>query len=450
MRPTSKGGGDEGGRALLQVSEYDEVVSYVVPRAVSTEGVSPSPSHERETTYRLWLYSNLRLAAPSGAGGRPPGDAPPPQIGGLPLVGYEDFSVRWPSYADYLSALGAGEEGFRWLDAYFQRAESPWLRSLLGEQPRRRLRIWWMSDSPELDDISWEPIGLGRTPLRPDVSIVRGLPQDSVPPLPLPSGRLTIAVFDPGGLAPDPLRWALADLRGTVDILRIEARDPVEALGQAARAGAEILHIIADASVPFGVEGLLEFSGDAALTANDVNTLLRGSRVVILALQVPAQPGLDRAGLPTVYRGFARFGRAIGDGLTVVAPIGPMAPPDLERFWRAFYQRFAEELDVEDAFIKATPSPKMGPVVLFLRHRFGHQLCREEPGAGAPGADCDPVAARALSVSGRLLGAVTALQERYAAFGEVVPGQELIERERRRQRALAAYLDEALARRRSP
>ena len=180
--------------------------------------------------------------------------------------------------------------------------------------------------------------------------------------------------------------------------------------------------------------------------------MLHGSRAAILSLSTPDAPRLDAQGLPTVYRGFARFGRAIGDGLSVIAPFGPIAPLDLRSFWRELYQRFAEVLDVEDALISANPHPLTVPMVLFLRHRFGRQFTRGagqsvEPG---PGGSFDPAQMSAdLSLSSGLLEAAQSLQQRYAELGLEFPGSDLIHAERARERALASYLEALLAREKS-
>ncbi len=155
-----------------------------------------------------------------------------------------------------------------------------------------------------------------------------------------------------------------------------------------------------------------------------------------------------------MYRGFARFGHAVGDGLSVLAPLGPIAPRDLRSFWRELYRHFAEVLDVEEALVSASPYPLTVPMVLFLRHRFGRQFTRVsgpdvdvDVGAGAP---ADPAQVSAdLSLSGSLLEAAQSLQRRYAELGLEFPGNDLIHEERERERELASYLEALLAREKS-
>jgi hypothetical protein len=448
--------------ALPQVSEYDEVVFYSVPcagpRSEDDAGASSDPPGGRTTRYHAWIYSKIALPIALGEVLVPNhvGPAPPLQIGGLPLVGHEEMSVHWRGYAEYLSAFYSGQEALLALRRLLFGSFSEGLLSLLTAPPPEgtRRRLWWVLDAPELEDLPWEPIAHGQSP-PPRLSIVRGRPPVSVPPLPIARDRrLTLAVFDPEGLAPAPLRAALEDLRGVMDIVRLDPKDPREALYQAARAGVEMVHLVADGSVPLGVEGLLDFPGGATLTPMEACQMLRGSRVAILSLSAPAEPLVGHDGLPTVFHGFARFGRAVDDGLTVVAPLGPIAPPELGRFWRAFYGRFAEALDVEDALAAATPCPLVVPVVLFLRHRFGRQFTRRaadpndvsfDPG-GAAGLASSAQLSAELAMSGDLLEAASALQKRYAALGREFPGKDLIDRERERQGALASYLDEALSR----
>lgn len=447
--------------ALPQVSEYDEIAIYTVPyNDPCFEGeleASPERPGGRTARYDGWIYSGIALPVPIGElifpGTRA---APPLQMGGLPLVGHEEMIIRWRSYAEYLSMFYSGKDALLALRELLYDSLSSGLRGLLQEPPPAgsRLRLWWVNDPPELEDVPWELLAHGQSP-PPRISIVRGRPPVSVPPLPLSPGRpLTLAVFDPAGLAPAPLREALGDLGSSVKIVRLISEDPREALDQAVRAGVEMVHLVADGSVPLGVEGLLDFPGGATLTPTEACQILRGSRVEILSLSAPSEPLVDHEGLPTVFHGFARFGRAFTESVTIVAQLAPIAPSELGRFWRAFYQRFAEALDVENALAVATPCPLMVPVVLFLRHRFGHQFTRAvvdpddvsfDPGAPADLASSAPLSDE-LAVSGKLLDAAVSLQERYAALGLVFPGQDVIDKARVRQHALASYIDDALIR----
>jgi hypothetical protein len=450
-------------RALSQVSEYDEVLLYTRPR-LGPGAEAPGPPGIRTTRYHGWLYTTLALpvALPDLAS-LPFDAAPPAEMCGLPLAGHEDLTIHWRSYAEYLAAFYAGDEGLLRLRAFLEDSLSTGLLHLIQAPPTgSRWRVWWVNDAPELEDLPWESISLGAS--RPErLSVVRGRPPASVPPLPLPPGRpLQIALIDPGGRAPPPVRRALADLGPALAVVRRDGTDPREALCEAARGGAEIVHLIADGSVPLGVEGLLDFPGGATLMPAELSHLLHGSRVALVSLSAPAQPRTDRAGLPTVFHGFARFGRAIGDGPTVLAPLGPIAPAELEQLWRQLYRRFADTLDVEDALAAATPHPLRAPLVLFLRQRFGRQFSRgaddgDDPDdwddvSFDPGSADPPSAAQAsadLATSGDLLDAVTELQGHYAKLGDPFPGQELVDKERDRQRALAAHVDGALLRRRS-
>ena len=457
----SERGADTGAGSLPQVSEYDEIIFYSVaclgPCAGDEEGASARPSGHRTTRYHGWIYSNVDLPVPLGAVTTPAyGAAPPPRIGGLPLVGREEMTVHWRSYAEYLSLFYSGKEALLELRSLMYHSFSGGLMSLLLAQPPEGspLRLWWMSDAPELEDVPWELMAHWERP-PPRLSIVRGCPPVSVPPLPiLPGRRLAVGVFDPAGLAPAPLREAFEDLGSTVEIVRLDSRDPRGALEQAARAGVEMVHLVADGSVPLGVEGLLDFPGGATLTPREACQALRGSRVAILSLSAPAEPGLDHDGLPTVFHGFARFGRAVGEGLTVAAPLAPLAPLELGRFWRAFYRRFAEVLDVEDALAAAIPCPRDVPVVLFLRHRFGRQFTRHvadpddisfDPGSAA-GLSSSVQLSAELSISGKLLEAAEAVQKRYDELGWVFPCKDQIARARERQGALASYIGSELSR----
>ena len=447
--------------SLPQVSEYDEIVMYAVPRVGPyIEGgasASSGPPGRRTTHYDDWIYSKIALPVLFGEAKVPPlGAAPPLRLGGLPLVGHEEMTIHWRSYAEYLSLFYSGQEALLELRSLFFASFTGGLKSLLltPPPPGSRLRLWWMTEAPELEDVPWELVAHGQSP-PPRLSIVRGHPPVSVAPLPISPGRLlTVGVFDPDDLAPEPLLEALEDLRTTVKIVRLGSRDPRRALGQAASSGIEMVHLIADSSVPLGLEGLLYFPGGATLTPTEACQILRGSRVAILSLSAPSEPGVGHDGLPTVFHGFARFGRAVGEGLTVVAPLAPIAPLELGRFWLAFYRRFAEVLDVESALAAATPCPLEVPVVLFLRHRFGRQFTRAaidpddfsfDPGEGAGLSGSAQLSAE-LSISGKLLDEAEALQKRYDELGLVFPAKEQIDRARARQGALASYIDDELSR----
>lgn len=447
--------------SLPQVSEYDEIVLYSVPflgsSLVGDEASAPAASTgQRVTRYHGWIYSKMELPVPVGELIAPGlGTQPPPlQIGGLPLVGHEELRVHWRSYAEYLSFFYSGKEALLELRRLLYGSFSGGLMRLLPAAPREgsRARLWWMNEAPELEDVPWELLAHGQTP-PPRLSIVRGRPPVSVSPLPISPGRpLTVGVFDPADLAPAPLREALEDARSHVEIVRLDSSDPRRALSQAASSGFEMVHLVADGSVPLGVEGLLDFPGGATLTPAEACEIVRGSRVAILSLSAPAEPFVGHDGLPTVFHGFARFGRAVADGLTIVAPLAPVAPNELGRFWSAFYRSFAEVLDVESALAAATPCPLLVPVVLFLRHRFGRQFTRHA--ANPDDFSFDPGAALAssaelsaeLSMAGKLLDAAEALQKRYAELGLVFPGKEQIDKARARQGALASYIDDELCR----
>jgi hypothetical protein len=452
-----------GNRTLPHVSEYDELVLYTCARrGIPTEDESTTtgrPASARTTLYDAWLYGSLAL--PPEVTSLPalrPGTAPPADIGGLPLVGHTRLTIHWQRYAEYLSSFYAGEPGLHHLQAILRDALAPEIMQLVESPPNAvRVRAWWVNDAPELDDVAWESIALGPC-RRTRLSIVRGVPRASVPPLPLPAGRrLTVAFFDPGGRAPTPVREALEAPVPGVTVVSLDGADPRAALGEAARAGVEVVHVVADAWVPLGLEGLLDFPSGATLGPAELQQTLRGSRVAIVTLSAPAEPRVGRDGLPRVFHGFARFGRAMGDGLSVVAPLGPVGPSELTRFWRTFYARLAQSLDVEDAVVEATPSPLLAPFVLFLRHRLGRQFWQGtldeqgelvQFGSSRDALPVSPAQASAdLAASSDLLDAAVALRKRYAELGLSFPGGDLIDKEHDRQRALAAYLDAVLAHR---
>jgi hypothetical protein len=416
-----------------EISAYDEIVLYTVPSAAPPRGqeqrARARPDDERRPShYHTWVYTKIPLPIRLGTPGAPEaGHEPPREIGGMPLVGHEEFTARWedyPRYPEYLNAFREeGGEALSRLRPFVFGTLTPGLLRLLqflfeGERPRRR---WWSSEAPELEDLAWESIELG--PSRtPQLSLVRGRPRDPTPPLVLLREQpLCVAVFDPAHLAPEELRAVLENLGPGMKTLWLQGQDPRAALCQAARAGVEVLHVVADGSVPLGVEGLLDFPGGATLSPEEIAVLLRGSRVTVLSLSAPAEPRCDGQGQPTVFRGFARVARVIDDGPTIVAPLAPLPPPALAQFWSTFYRRLAEALDVEDALMTATPCPMKVPIVLFLRHRAGRQFTRcddalgVESERGSSAKQLGPEqAGTGSSVRGKLLDSMLDLQPRSA------------------------------------
>ncbi|AUX40932.1 uncharacterized protein SOCE26_023340 [Sorangium cellulosum] len=413
--------------------------------------------------YDAWIYTKLPLPVELGKVEPASGSgAPPPEVGGLPLIGHEEITVTWLSYGEYLSLFYGGEESMLELRRRGGGAISSGLRGLLQLKPRpeRRLRLWWSSQSPELEDLPWEILELGgRRP--PRFSIVRGSPGKAAPPLPVPDGEpLRIAVIDPAGGAPVALSDALGSLGPGIEVVWIEQDDPSKAIAEAIAAGCEVLHLVADGVVPFGLEGLLDLSGDddATISPRELAAMLRGSRVAVLALTPPESPRIGHLGMPTVFHAFARFGHDSGEGPTIVAQIGPMSPPVSRDFWRAFYERLAASFDVEEAMSSAAQRPLVTPVVVFLRHRLGRQFCRpDDPAlrcpvwttAGTGQTPADQVLLTVaqvtadLSITRDLLDAARRLETRYASLGLDFPGTSAIAEEHKRQSRLDEVVDES-------
>lgn len=427
-------------RTTAQLSRYGEVVVAVAPSGTSSR-------------YDAWIYTKLALPVQLGAAALPAsGVAPPPEIGGLPLVGHEEIGLDRRGYSELLSTLYGSEEAVLELRARLFGGISGGLRQLLGLRPRDpiRLRIWWSSEVPELEAIPWELVALGQS-RPPNLSLVRGKPGESVPPLLLsPEQPLRVAFIDPACAAPAALCEALDSLAPELEIHWLDGEDPREALREAARAGFEVVHVIADGSAPLGLEGLLEFPEEveAPISPAELRSLLRGSRATLVSLTPPEVPRVGRSGLPTVFHAFTRLGHGIDWGPTLVAQIGPMPPGALRELWSAFYRRLAASLDVENAVACAAQSPPRAPVALFLRHRFGRQFSRHVDWSSGPiplpGRGTEQVTTD-LTVSRALLDAARTLEARYAALGFVFPGPDLLEEERERQDQLASSLDEALS-----
>lgn len=440
---------------------YHEIVVRIAPFCAASAPPARVVDGRVHRRYHAWIYTKLSLAALGlgEPGAADLGGAPPPaaEAGGLPLVGHEELSVHWLSYAEYLSSFYGGEEALRELRRRISVSISRGLREIVRLRPRapQRLRIWWSTETPELEDLPWEILFLGaRRP--PNLSLVRGGPGRIVPPMPLQQGQpLRVAVVDPTGGAPAALAEALADVGPGIEAVWIEEDDARKALSAAVRAGVELVHVVADGVEPLGLEGLLEFSGDEedTLSPLELAAMLRGSSVTILSLTPPEIPRVGHAGMPSVFHAFARFCHESGDGPTIAAQLGPMHPGVSREFWRAFYQQLATALDVEEAMMSASQRPLTAPVVLFLRHRFGRQFTRQGDetrrspawptlGSGpTPDVPLTPAQVTAdLSCSRELLDAAKTLEARYASLGLEFPGKRLIERESRRQ----AWLDEAI------
>ncbi|WP_437679668.1 hypothetical protein [Sorangium sp. So ce131] len=449
-----------------QLHRYHEIVVRIAPserQAGPVTGALATSGGGAPRRYDAWIYTRLPLPVELGkvepvAGGA----APPPEVGGLPLIGHEEISVTWLSYGEYLSLFYGGEESVRELRRRVGGSISGGLRGLwqLKPRPERRLRLWWSSQTPELEDLPWEILELGgRRP--PRFSIVRGSPGKAAPPLPVLEGEpLRVAVIDPAGGAPVALSDALSSLGPGVEVVWIEQEDPCKAIAEAASAGCQVLHLVADGAVPFGLEGLLELScdEDETISPRELAAMLRGSRVAVLALTPPESPRIGHLGMPTVFHAFARFGHDSGEGPTIVAQLGPMPPPAIRDFWSAFYERLAASFDVEDAMSSAAQRPLVTPVVVFLRHRLGRQFCRpDDPALRCPAwttvgtgqTPSDQVLLTVaqvtadLSITRELLDAARRLETRYTSLGLDFPGARAVAEEHKRQCRLDEAIDES-------
>ncbi|WP_437758215.1 hypothetical protein [Sorangium sp. So ce1389] len=444
----------------VPLCRYHEIVVHIAPFSTTAQSVAPDAGESQR--YHAWIYTNLSLPVKVGDvdTSAESGAAPPPEIGGLPLIGHEEIAVTWPRYDEYLWAFHGGERALLPVWGRIFRQLSGGLRALLLLKPQasHRLRIWWSIDAPGLEDLPWERIWLRR--YRPwKFSMVRGSPGRSAPPLPLSPGQpLRVAVIDPASGAPDALWEALTDLGSGIEVVPIEQDDPHKAISEAIRAEVEVVHVVADGVAPLELEGLLEFSGKR-LSPKELAGMVRGSRITIVSLTPPEEPRIGRLGVPTVFRAFARFGHDSGEGPTIASQLGPMPRLAFRHFWRAFYERLAEALDVEDALMCAARRPLIMPVVLFLRHRFGRQFSRQGEGmrrsptwpthgSSQTSADVPLTPAQVLadlSVSRDLLDTLGRLDARYASLGLDFPEKSLVESERRRLADLDEALDQSLS-----
>ncbi|HKP53156.1 MAG TPA: hypothetical protein VJ183_10955 [Chloroflexia bacterium] len=474
-------------------SEFDEVVIRLTPTPLNIIAESQAKrvsgqEYEQTHSYDVLVYTNVTdivsLLSESLVTNQIEGVGTTVEVGnaqayrhaqslaGLPLAGVERVVVRWSGYQEYLSLFRRGtKDPNRFSDRMFETL-SRGLVGLFSPRPKaeRPLRIWWSSQTPELDDLPWELVAHANeqsyvAPPNSRVFFVRGLPPNVIAPILPVEEVLRLAVIgDQSGL-PSGLMAALHNLPSGIEVTMIGTTDTSlrQALQQTASEGYELAHVVTTGSVSLSYEGFLKDSHSGgslkqpALGAREISSILLGSRVQVLSLSPseevsrPVKPNKGSFSPPSTYRAFAYLAGSTAHLPSVVACLGPMDPRQTRGFWKGFYKSLAESLAIDEAIaggLRATPGI-LEPVALFLRHTHS-TLFRRRPqergfeegalptlasGAGAS----DPALINAqLQVSRDTIANITLLRNQYSTLHPSM--EEYLKQEQARHSELEAEL----------
>lgn len=460
----------------LSESRYEEIVVRVVPTHYSPTQKSAQRKDSKyemgagapsraPRSYDALIYTRLdieSLASPNTSY-----NLAPEHIGGLLFAGMEELTVRWDLYDEYLATLSRrGTKGRDDLiESLFQM--SPALETILRGRVAegRPLRIWWSSDSPELDELPWELLTLQAYSEWGDrFSFARGLPPEQVPPLVPLEGHVKLAVILgehdlPGGLA-----LAIEALPSNIQV-RSMTGPPQEAIRTAVRDGCELMHIITYGMVSLGHEGILDVgfsAGDESeehprhdkladrFSAAEMSALLRSSRIAAFCLtppteayprSAPSKGGVQPRSLPMTYRAYAQFCSAPHPMPSMVYSIGPLSEKELYEFWRGFYTTLLETYDIERAMGRGRAGRRDEgkrplPMALSLRQPNG-RLFRDVTASNV-GYDADPVKlADELRLSQELVSKLTSSGDPNNLPDSVA---EFVQHEQARQERIAEQL----------
>lgn len=436
----------------IRASRYAEIVIKVSPARLNTReqlsGMESSRNTENKRAYDALIYTNLNLPNIKPVTKTLPGQ--PDNIAGMPLVGIEQIKMRWSRYQEYLAAFVEGDKAPYLMRERLLETMSPGLEALFSGplQTSEPVRLWWSSDTPELDDVPWELLTLldRQFPLE-RFSFVRGLPPDTPLPI-LPVDRpLRLALICDPLYTPGELMSAWVDHTDLdVSILGPSKR---EALEEAAAKGYEIIHIVSDGVVSSAYEGVLYFHEDnkpsEQISPGELSALLRSSRANLLCLSNNdySSPDMVRMGksvVPSAYRAFAYLGSSRLALPSIVAPLGPLEPDMLYKFWNDFYQELATSFNLHKAMAKALTGAMPLPMALFLRHRHEALFRREDI---TDGTKADPAhLGAALQLSQSLVEQLIEHNEVYGSLPESV--NNFISTESARQKDMSSALDEWL------
>jgi hypothetical protein len=422
---------------------YRETIVRLSPRARTSGTVDTDQRSERE--YDAFVYAEAPfegLNAPDLFSTRTA-----PTLASLPLVAAELVTMKWRRYQEYLNWFVEGEKGRYEMRSCLMGALSEGLQSLLMS-PRSRwgdrpLRIWWSSQTPELEDMPWELVAqTSPASDNPNFIFVRGVPGERAMPPVRASAPLRLALIGANDPATEELAGHLAALHPGVQAMVLPG-SPREAFWYACREGMELVHFVAHGMVSLAYEGILSFTGKdrVQLTTGELSDACHGTRIAVIGLS-PATTNGTPSATPTVYRAFAMLASA---GLRLpptLAPLGPMEPPDAVTFWNTFYGALGETLDFGAALARARQSTPALPIAAYPRNVASRLFRKAEARRGglesfAPQPEARSIAAE-LDISDELLTRLKAIER---TSGKLPDGVEaFVEREGKRGMRLRGEL----------
>jgi hypothetical protein len=437
---------------IVRASRYAEIVIKVSPARLNTRqqlsSIESSRDTENKRAYDALIYTSLSLPNISPAKKTPPGQ--PDSVAGMPLVGVEQIKMRWSHYQEYLAAFVEGEKAPYLMRERLLETMSSGLEALFSQPPQTSepVRMWWSSDTPELDDVPWELLTLPERKLPLErFSFVRGLPPDTpLPILPIDSPLRLALIYNPS-YTPNTLVDALGEQPNLeVTLMPFFHR---KALEEVAAKGYELIHIVADGMVSSAYEGVLYFhegkDPSEEISPGELSALLRSSRANLLCLTNNdySSPDMVQMGdwvVPSAYRAFAYLGSSRLALPSIVAPLGPLEPSMLYKFWKDFYQELSGSFNLHKAMAKALTGAMPLPMALFLRHR---QETLFRHGDTTDRTKADPAQlGTALQLSQSLIEQLKEYNEIYGSLPESV--NTFISNESARQQDLSSALDEYL------
>jgi hypothetical protein len=375
----------------------------------------------------------------------------------------------------------------------------------VSDQP---LRIWLQCNPPELADLPWEILSCQlRKKEKARFSFVRGLPPAPLPKVPV-QGKLRLAFIHEPRRTPDALMKAMESLKTTLDVVEM-TESTRDALKRAASDGFELVHLVTDGALSLGHDGLLYLreSADASsgepsdsaplnpltyrlyrlalnnvdffkhllseqrlldwnrklidkldletCSAEELSTVLRGSRVTLLSFSTPRTDDRDPARfdgtlLPTVYSAFASLGNSALLP-NVVAPLGACDDKTLEKFWSSFYaqlmnpspqgsRRSSRSFSLEEALAVGHDAAPTALMALFLRQRLGREFTTRVVKIGET--DEEPTRANAkLQVERSLIEQLRAIDSNYMDIESKISDTPLAQAETARQYKLEQEID---------
>lgn len=436
-----------------QSSSYAEIVVKISPARMWGSGsvtLTGSRMKEAKRTYDALIYTHLQIPALTRPDKPPPGQ--PQEVAGIPLAGTESLTVKWSRYQEYLAAFVEGEKAPSYMRERLLEALPPGLESIFSvplptSQP---VRLWWASDTPELEDIPWElATHRGRSDPQGRFFFVRGLPPDNpLPILPIDQ-RLRLAfIHDPSYTHP-ALHEAINALSPMIEVIDMP-QFPRKALEEVAHKGYELVHIVADGVVSSAFEGILYFHGGRStspeISPGELSALLRGSRVSVVSLseQNYSDPDVVNIGgqlVPSVYRAFSALASSRLPLPTMVAPLGPLKPDDMKFFWTNFYNGLGDTLSLQKTMARTVIGNYPAPVAVFLRHPLEvlfRRRSQTRAKSATPPADPNVIGAD-LQLSNDLVAQLKAHGELYGSLPESV--SKFIESESVRQEGLSSTLE---------